>query len=132
MARSNDVGLNVESMGDSADQVERAGGEIAPRAGSTFGEAAPGASGMSSAATSEQAVDENRPVDVVSVEGMNGIDAPRFQPNVLQRGYVIGDATHAAETTADLGPVGEAEWNEEESLKTAATASADIRSFSDT
>jgi hypothetical protein len=85
----------------------------------------------SSVVTGAGAVDANRPVDVVSGAGMNGIDAPRMQPNVLQRGYVIGDATHAAETTANEGPVDDVELDEAEALKTAASASVDLHSFSD-
>lgn len=131
MAQSDNVRMNVEERRDASAEVERAGGEIAPRAGSRVGGEAPQASGMSSAAINEQAVDDNRPVDVVSADGMNGIDAPRFQPNVLQRGYVIGDATHTAPTTANLGPVGDTELDEEEQLKTAASASVDLHSFSD-
>jgi len=86
---------------------------------------------MSTAATGGRAVDENRPVDVVSGAGMNGIDAPPFQPNVLQRGYTIGDATHAAGTTANLGPASDPKWDEEERLKAAVSGSVDIRSFGD-
>lgn len=98
---------------------ERAADEIAPRALET------------STAATTRAVDANRPVDVVSTAGMSDIDAPRMQPNVLQRGYVIGDATHTAETTANQGPVDDVELDEAEALKTAASAAADFHSFSD-
>lgn len=108
----------------------RAAGEAPPRTGrQRTGEDAGQALGTAPEAlieADERAVDANRPADVVGAAGTYGIDAPRMQPNVLQRGYTIGDATHAAETTANAGPVDDPEWDEEDKQRTAAAGSVDI------